>query len=128
MGRDPLQFGKATLGKEDRLSLESEFAYVRNTGKEFAGRLMLMVVSAVPCAACTSSRFGVICGRKFSKRAVDRNRARRLLRESFRLVKSKVKPCHILLIARRGIFGKCLHEVQKEMIYLMKKSEIWIQE
>ncbi len=128
MGRDPLQFGKATLEKEDRLSLESEFGYVRNSGKEFPGRLMLMVVSAVPCESCISPRFGVICGRKFSTRAVDRNRARRLLRESFRLIKRKVKPCHILFIARRSIFGKGLHVVQKEMMYLMEKSGVWIKE
>ncbi len=89
---------------------------------------MLMVVSACPDPSQSISRFGVICGKRFSKRAVDRNRAKRLLRESFRLIKNKVKPCHVLLIARKAIFGKTLHDVQKEMIYLMTKSGVWTEE
>ncbi len=127
MGKNPVQFGKATLKKEEKLALRSEFDYVRNSGKDYAGRLMLLVIAECPVDSRPVSRFGVICGKKFSCSSVVRNRARRLLRESFRLIKVKVRPCNVLFIARRALLGVSVSEAQDEMIYLFKKAGLWIE-
>lgn len=127
MGNIPVQFGKATLKKEERLSFRSEFDYVHNSGKDFPGRLMVLL--SAPCPDNSKMfRFGIICSKKISRSAVQRNRCRRLLRESIRLLKAEVKPCHILLIARRGLLTSSVQETQKEMIYFFKKAGMWLKE
>ncbi|MFZ2656442.1 MAG: ribonuclease P protein component [Victivallales bacterium] len=126
MGKTPVQFGKATLKKEEKLCLHSEFDYVRCSGREFPGRLMLMVVAESPDPSCGIPRFGVICSRRFSGKAVVRNRARRLIKESFRLIKNNVRPCNVLFITRKALLGKRLLETQKEMMYLLAKANFWM--
>ena len=118
----PLQFGKATLGRHDTIGLKSEFDYVRRHGEKYVGRRMLLVVAPTPDG---DLRFGIICGKKYSKKAVLRNRARRLLKESFRLLKNRVMPMHCVFITRIAMKNVGLKEVQKEMLWLLKKSEIW---
>jgi ribonuclease P protein component len=117
----PLQFGKATLERNDTLGLKSEFDYVRRSGKKYVGRRMLLVVAPTPDG---DLRFGIICGKKYSKKAVLRNRARRLLKESFRLLKNRVTPVHCLFITRMSMMNLGLKEVQKEMLWLLDKSGI----
>ena len=95
--REPLQFGKADINRTEMLRLKSEFNYVRDKGTKYVGRYMLLVTSPTPDEKL---RFGIICGKKYSKKAVLRNRARRLLKEAFRLLKSRVKPAHCLFITR----------------------------
>lgn len=127
MGNFPVQYGKATLKKEERLSFRSEFDYVHNSGKDFPGRLMVLISAPCPDSSKTF-RFGIICSKKISGSAVQRNRCRRLLKESVRLLKAKVKPCHVLLIARRGLLTSSLQETQKEMMYFFNKAEMWLKE
>ena len=116
-----LQFGRATLGRKDTLGLKSEFDYVRRRGEKHVGRLMLLVVAPSPDG---DLRFGIICGKKYSKKAVLRNRARRLLKESFRLLKNRVRPVHCLFITRMGMRNLGLREVQKEMLWILDKAGV----
>lgn len=58
---------------------------------------------------------GVICSRKFSLLSVERNRARRLLWESFRLLGSRIAPCMMVLIPRRKIKHALQGQVQQEL-------------
>jgi len=127
MGNIPVQYGRATLKKEERLSFRSEFDYVHNSGKDFPGRLMVLL--SAPCPENSKIlRFGIICSKKISGSAVQRNRCRRLLRESILFLKAKVKPCHVLLIARRGLLTSSLQETQKEMVYFFNKAGMWLKE
>ena len=120
--REPLQFGKAGLKRGDTLHLKSEFSQVRENGKKYVGRYMLLVTSPSPDG---NLRFGIICGKKYSKKAVLRNRARRLLKESFRTLKTGVKPVHCIFIARVAMKKKKMQEIQNDMLKLLKKAKIW---
>lgn len=84
---------------------------------------MLMVTAA---SSDKTLKCGVICGRKYSNRAVDRNRARRLLWESFRKLKPEISPCHMSLIARKGIAGMKQQDVQKQMRFLLKEAGLLV--
>ncbi len=119
---EPVQYGRATLKSREKLVLGSEFAYVRKSGRKYVGNFFLLVAADSTDGAL---RFGIICGRKFSRKAVARNRARRLLRESFRLLKGNIKPCHMVLIARKRMISCTLQEIQKEMETLAGKAELW---
>ena len=67
---------------------------------------------------------GVICSRKFDKRAVRRNRARRLLYEAFRLIRQELKPCRIIFIPRRPILDRKMQEVAHQLRDLFQRAEL----
>lgn len=50
-----------------------------------------------------SSRLGLIVSKKNVKRAVDRNRFKRLIRESYRNRRNELPPLDIVVMARKGV-------------------------
>lgn len=108
---------KRGICKADKLRFKSEFDYVRLAGKKQVGKAFLVVVASAP--ESEGLKCGVICGRKFNTRAVVRNRARRLLWESFRLLKPEIVACRIILIPRRRILTMKRQEVTIELATLL---------
>ena len=70
------------MPKDARLRKSAEFRLVYNEGKRFEGRLVTVFVLST---GLTQHRLGITASRKMSRLAVKRNRAKRLLREAFRL-------------------------------------------
>ncbi|HKE00603.1 MAG TPA: ribonuclease P protein component [Planctomycetota bacterium] len=69
-----------------RLRRQSDFDAVFAAGTRVHGRFVTVIGRRTEGPL----RVGIPCGRRFSKRAVDRNRFRRLVRESFRLVRAQL--------------------------------------
>jgi len=118
-----VQYGNAAFKPAEMLRLKSEFDYVKKNGAKYVGKYFLLVYAK---AFDKKLRIGIICGRKFSKKAVVRNRARRLIKESFRLIKAQIAASHIIFIPRKRIMDRHLQDVQIEMIELLIKAGIWI--
>lgn len=119
---DPLGFIlKKTLRKPDKLRFKSEFERVRADGTKLVGPSMLLVYAAAPDS---SLRCGVICGRKYSLLAVKRNRARRLLWESFRILRGTLPPVWMILIPRNRMKHRKRQEVTEEMTELLVKAKL----
>ncbi|MBA3514647.1 MAG: ribonuclease P protein component [Pyrinomonadaceae bacterium] len=71
---------------ETTLRGSKEFQRVYRTGKRFEGHLLTVFV--LP-NSLTQHRLGITASRKALGRAVDRNRAKRLLREAFNVTKPR---------------------------------------
>lgn len=70
------------MPKDARLRKSAEYRTVYGEGKRFEGRLVTVFVLPTGLA---QHRLGITASRKMSRLAVKRNRAKRLLREAFRL-------------------------------------------
>ena len=71
------------------------------------------------------SRLALVVSRRYSLEAVTRNRARRLLRESFRLLQAGFGAPHwLVLVARPSLAGACLQAVQAEMLAQLAKAGV----
>lgn len=112
---------KLRLLKSDKLTLKSDFDAVKNEGRSAAGALL---VAAAAVSENGRLQTGVICGRKFCTKAVVRNRARRLVWESFRLLKPRLKPCRLVFIPRQRIRQAKCADVMYEMEKLLKKLQL----
>ena len=113
---------RLTLNKSDKLTLKAQFDDVRQRGVKQVGPAMVAAVAPFEHLQC-----GVVCGRKFSTLAVKRNRARRLLWESLRLLKPRIKPCRIVLIPRYRIMNYSVHETIKELSILLKSHGVLLE-
>ena len=107
------------------LRLGEEFRRLREHGAKHAGRYLILITAPSNDSA---RRCGIICGKRYSKKAVDRNRARRLLKESFRLLKNRILPVHVGLIPRQSMKGLSLTAVQQDMIRQFRRSGYWSEE
>jgi ribonuclease P protein component len=98
---------QAPPGKPGKLVLPEEFKAVlgaeyRRTGKNF-------LVRALPNTR-SAARLGLIASRKASPRAVDRNRGKRLARESFRALQSQL-PAMDIVLQQKNDLRKCSNPV-----------------
>ncbi len=115
-GRARLGFGPAARLKQAR-----EFARVRESGERLVTGCLIANWLKLPLSA-SSSRLGVVTSSRIGG-AVVRSRARRLLREAFRLHQSELaQPVDLVLIARSSIAGKGFHAVEKDFLTTLRKA------
>jgi ribonuclease P protein component len=81
-----------------RLRGTRAFETVFKTGARHDGRFLQLI--AAP-AACSPGRVGYVIGRKMMRRAVDRNRLRRRLREVVRAARPALEAFDIILRVKR---------------------------
>lgn len=107
------------LKKEFRLRKQKDFENVFNKGVYFSGKYLMLkaVENNLPF-----SRFGFVVSKKVSKKAVERNRAKRLMSESIRLSQEEIKSgFDIIFVSRAGIVGKNFEEIKESIKKLLKR-------
>ena len=106
------------LGRAARVKQGRDFERIRREGRRLAHGCL--VANWLRTAA--HSRLGVITGGKLGG-AVVRNRARRLLRESYRLHQLELaQPVDLVLVARPSIVGKSFAEVEKDFLTTLQRA------
>lgn len=65
-------------------------------------------------------RLGITLSKKRAKRAVDRNRIKRKIRESFRLKQHKIPAFDIIVIGKNGVVNLSQEELQQRLDYLWR--------
>lgn len=104
-----------------RLTRSTDFQRVRRIGKSFAHPLIVLI--ALP-NQLEKSRFGVVAGKVIGK-AVQRNRAKRLLRAAVRAHCNVLSPgWDVVLIARRSMLQANFEQTQKALEVLLYKAKL----
>ena len=86
-----------TLPRTARLLKPGDFAALRTASRRLNARHFIAEFAPNNRAGC---RLGQAVSRRVSKRAVDRNRIKRLIRDSYRHMRLQLPAIDILLIAR----------------------------
>src|SRR3954467_206597 len=108
--------------KSRRLQQGWEFEKIRREGRRLVKGCLILnwrIAEGRPY-----SRVGVISSRKIGN-AVHRARARRLMREAFRLHQHQIAPSSdLVLIARPSIQEKTFGQVEKDFLLLLKEAKL----
>lgn len=102
-----------------RLKHSADFARLRKEGQTVQSRFVLLSYSNNPLG---QNRYGFITSKRLGN-AVQRNRIRRLLRESVRMVHPDLVPgWDVVLIARLNISGQPFTTIQRTVNELFSKA------
>lgn len=105
-----------------RLKLGRDFRRVREGGGRLAAGCL--IANWLPTPEAPRSRLGLVASSKIGG-AVVRNRARRLLREAFRLHQHELaQTLDLVLVARLSIRGKSLAEVERDLLTTLRKARL----
>ncbi len=112
-----LRFCRAARIKQGR-----DFRRTRQGGERLVSGCLIANWRRLPAQA--SSRLGVITASRIGG-AVVRNRARRLMRESFRLHQHDLAaPVDLVLVARQSIAGKGFAGVERDFLAALRKAKL----
>ena len=108
------------LGRASRLAQNRDFARVRQQGERLAQGCLIANWHRLPDGA--SPKLGVVTSRKIGG-AVERSRARRLLRETFRRHQHEfAQPVELVLVARNSIAGKSFAGVERDFLAALNRA------
>jgi ribonuclease P protein component len=111
----PLRLARAT-----RVTQSRDFLRIRQQGERLAQGCLVANWNKLPDGA--SPKLGVVTSKKIGG-AVQRVRARRLLRESFRLHQHEfLQPIELILVARNSIAGKGFADVEKDFLATLRRA------
>ena len=109
------------LNRKFRLTRSTDFKRVRRSGKSYAHPLVVLIV--LPnCSPHT--HFGIAASRSVGS-AVQRNRAKRMLREALRPLLPEVQPgWDAVLLSRAPTVQASLHQVQEGLRSCLRRANL----
>jgi len=85
-----------TFARRYRLTKTDEFSSVFGFRKAIRGKLLMLHYQPRP-DGLNDARLGVVVGKKLLKKAVDRNRIKRIVREQFRRERPSLPACDLII-------------------------------
>ncbi len=109
------------MNSAETLKLNKDFRRLYYRGRSAAARTVVVYVQK---NRLEKNRIGLTCGKTVGK-AVARNRAKRLMRESFRILLPEMKKgFDIVIIARTAICQKKCDDVLKDLRIAMERLDM----
>ena len=84
------------FARSHRLTKTDEFSSVFGFRRAIRGKLLMLHYQPRP-DGLNGARLGVVVGKKLLKRAVDRNRVKRIVREQFRRERPNLPACDLIV-------------------------------
>jgi ribonuclease P protein component len=110
------------FSRSSRIKLPGDFARAKAQGQRWVSGCVIANILARPEGR--GSRLGVVTSKKIGN-AVARSRARRLLRESFRLHQNDLaRPVDLVLVARPSIAGLGLADVEQDFLRVLRQARL----
>ena len=109
-----------SLSRQQRLQKHAEFQEAFNQKPATPGRYMVMWQRR---GAGTRLRLGVVVSKRTLGRAVDRARAKRMLREAYRLNRHRfTADCDVLLVVRRSLLRATYGAIERDLLKLARRT------
>jgi ribonuclease P protein component len=105
------------LPPERRIRRRAEFQRVFDAGRRAHGRYLTIIAVS---ATRSETRLGIVASRKLGG-AVMRNRAKRLIREIFRIHTVPSMACDLVIIPKQGLVKAKLHEIGHDYEATLKR-------
>jgi ribonuclease P protein component len=107
------------LKKENRIGKKREVLEVKEEGEFYAfGRLGIIVLDK----GDNLVKFGWIISKKVSKKACERNRARRIIAEALRMNYQKwIRGYRVIFLVKKSFLGIKLSEAEREIGGILRK-------
>lgn len=113
--------GRLRLRREQRIRQGRDFLRTKLSGQRLAVGCLALNWKEKPDGL---ARLGVITSRKIGS-AVVRARARRLLREAYRLHQHELaRPAEVVLVARNSIAGKVFSDVEGDYLTALRRAKL----
>jgi len=110
------------LKKNQRIRKNKDFKVIFNEGRFFQDPFFLLKFKD---NNLKKTRFGFVVSLKISKKAVDRNRIKRQLRESVKSIQESVKNgLDVVFVAKKAILHKETKDIKKRVLNAFKRSKI----
>ena len=110
---------RLTLGAGQRLKQTRDFTRLKAQGRRLARGCVLMNWAELPEGR---SRLGIVAAKRIGG-SVARSRAKRLLRQAFRLHQHDLRlPSEIVLVARDSIAGRAFAEVERDYLAALRAA------
>lgn len=100
------------------MRLNRDIRFVRDKGRVVKGKYLVVQVAE---ARDASDKVSIIVSRRFSKKAVQRNRAKRLIREALRTISESDKEKWMILRPRQYILNAKSQDVANELSKVLNR-------
>ena len=108
--------------RSSRMKLPGDFARAKAQGQRWV--CGCLIANVLPRPEGLATRLGVVTSKKIGN-AVARGRARRLLRESFRLHQRELnRAVDLVLVARPSIAGRKFSEVEQDFLKVLRQARL----
>ncbi len=108
------------LPRSARMTVSADFRAVFDSGPGCPARTLVLWFKK---KEGVDLRLGVVASKRTLRRAVDRSRAKRLLREAFRLNRARFQGGgDVILLARRNIRSARCPDVERDLLHVARKS------
>lgn len=115
---------KYIFPRHQRLVSKADYKSVFDESKKFSEKHLLILFRP---NQKSYARMGLIVGKNISKSAVVRNRIKRVIRESFRHIQSKLNNVDVIVIARQQCDKLSKENLRKGIDQLWKKLQTYPQ-